>query len=32
MLCDNLEVQDVVGGGREVGEEGHICITRADPC
>ena len=30
MLCDNLEEWDEVGGGREVQEEGDICIPMAD--
>ena len=30
MLCDNLE--DGVGGGREVHEGGDICIPMADSC
>ena len=30
MLCDNLE--DGVGGGREVQEGGDICIPMADSC
>ena len=32
MLCDNLEGWDGVGGGREVQEEGDICIPMADSC
>ena len=31
-LCDNLEVWDVVGGGREVQEGGDFCIYMADSC
>ena len=31
-LCDNLGRWDGVGGGREVGEGGDICISMADPC
>ena len=30
MLCDNLEGWDGVEGGREVQEEGDICIHMAD--
>ena len=30
MLCDDLDGQDGVGGGREVQEEGDICIHIAD--
>ena len=30
MLCDNLE--DRVGGGREVQEGGDICMPMADSC
>ena len=30
MLCDDLEVCDGVGGGREAQEEGNICIHIAD--
>ena len=30
MLCDNLEGWDRVEGGREVQEEGDICIHMAD--
>ena len=32
MLCDNLEVWDGVGGGREVQEGEDICIPMADSC
>ena len=32
MLCDNLEVGDGVGGGREFPEGGDICIPMADAC
>ena len=32
MLCDNLEVWDGVGGGREVQEGDDICIPMADSC
>ena len=32
MLCDNLEGYDGVGGGREVQDEGDICISMADSC
>ena len=32
MLCDNLEVWDAVGGGREVQERGEIPIPIADSC
>ena len=31
-LCDNLEVWDGVGGGREAQEGGDICILIADTC
>ena len=30
MLCDNLEVWDGVGSGREVQEEGDMCIAMVD--
>ena len=32
MLCDNLGRWDGVGGGREVGEGGDICISMAGSC
>ena len=32
MLFDNLEVWDGVGSGREVQEEGDICIPVSDSC
>ena len=34
MLCDNLkgEMRWEVGGGREVPEEGDMCIPVADSC
>ena len=32
VLCDNLEGQDEVGGGREVQEGGDICVPMADSC
>ena len=32
MLCDNLEGQDGVGGGKEVEEGGDICIPVSDSC
>ena len=32
ILCDNLGRWDGVGGGREVGEGGDICISMADSC
>ena len=31
-LCDNLEVWDGVGDGREAQEGGDICILIADTC
>ena len=30
MLCDNLEGWDVVGGRREIQEEGDICMLIVD--
>ena len=30
MLCDNLEGWNGVGGGREVQQEGDICILMTD--
>ena len=30
VLCDNLEVWDGVGSGREVQEEGDMCIAMVD--
>ena len=32
MLCDNLEGQDGVGGGRELQEGGDMCIPMVDSC
>ena len=32
MFCDNLEVWEGVGGGREVQEGEDICIPMADSC
>ena len=32
VLCADLEGCDGVGGGREVQEEGDICIPMADSC
>ena len=32
MLCDNLEVWDGVGGGREMQERGKLHIPMADSC
>ena len=32
MLCNNLEEWDGEEGGREVQEEGDICIPMADSC
>ena len=32
MLCDNLEGQDEVGGGREVQEGGNLCTLMAYSC
>ena len=32
VLCDNLEGWDVVGGGREVQDEGNIHTPMADSC
>ena len=32
MFCDNLEVWEGWGGGREVQEEGDICILTAYSC
>ena len=32
MLCDNLGGWDGVGGGREVQEEGDICIPVTNSC
>ena len=32
MLCDNLERQDVVGGGREVQEGEDMQVLTADSC
>ena len=32
MLCDNLEVRDGVGGGREMQERGKVHIPMADSC
>ena len=32
VLCDNLEGWDGMGDGREVQEEGNICIPTADSC
>ena len=31
-LCGDLEGWDGVGGGREVQEGGHICISMVDSC
>jgi len=32
VICDNLEVRDGVGGGRQVQERGEIPIPIADSC
>ena len=32
MLCDYLEGWDGVGSGREVQEEGNICMPMTDSC
>ena len=32
VLCDDLEGWDGVGGGKEVQEGGHICISMVDAC
>ena len=32
MLCDNLEGQDRVGGGREIQEGENVCLSMADSC
>ena len=32
MLCDNLEVWDGVGDGREVQERGDICVPMTGSC
>ena len=32
MLCDSLEGQDGVGGGKEIQEGGGVCIPMADAC
>ena len=32
MLGDNLEGRGGVGGGKEVQEEGDLCIAMADSC
>ena len=32
MLCDNLEGEDQVGGGREVQEGENVYLSMADSC
>ena len=32
MLCDSLKGWDGVGGGKEVQEDGDMCILTADSC
>ena len=32
VLCDNLEVEDWMGGGRELQETGNICAYMVDSC
>ena len=32
VLCDNLEGQDRVGGGREIQEGENVCLSMADSC
>ena len=32
VLCDNLEVQDWMGGGKELQETENICVPMVDSC